>query len=155
MPVAGEILALHADVVPTEAALPALDTAAPGTSVDHLPAGTWIVAGLFTVSGVVHLVRPAVFEPLMPEALGDPTPWIVGSGLAELASAAGLITRSRWAPTVAAVTLVVIWVGNVQHAVGIQRSARTSTAQKAIGWVRLPLQVPLIRWALASPVRAD
>ena len=121
----------------------------------RLPAGTWIVAGLFTVSGVVHLVRPAVFEPLMPDALGDPAPWIVGSGVAELACVAGLVGRTRWAPTAAAATLLVIWVGNVQHAVRIQRSSRTSRMQKAIGWARLPLQVPLIRWALASPVRSD
>lgn len=117
-----------------------------------LPLGTWAVVGLFTASGVVHLVRPAVFEPLMPEALGEPTPWIVGSGVAELVCAGGLVTRARWAPAATAATLLVIWVGNVQHAVRIQQSSRTSRLQKAIGWGRLPLQVPLIRWALASPV---
>ena len=72
-----------------------------------------------------------------------------------VACAAGLVGRTRWAPTAAAATLLVIWVGNVQHAVRIQRSSRTSRVQKAIGWGRLPLQVPLIRWALASPVRSD
>ena len=120
---------------------------------EQLPFGTWAVVGLFSASGVVHLVRPEIFEPLMPRALGDPTPWIVGSGIAELGCAAGLVRRSRWAPTATAATLLVIWVGNVQHAIRIQNSPRTSRAQKAIGWARLPLQAPLIRWALASPVR--
>jgi uncharacterized membrane protein len=117
-----------------------------------MAAGTNIVIGAFTVSGVVHLVRPQVFEPLIPRQLGDPTPWVLGSGAVELACAAGLAARMKWAPAAAAATLTVIWVGNMQMAVDVQRSRRPAW-QKALAWGRLPLQIPMIRAALASPTR--
>lgn len=118
----------------------------------RLPWGTRIVAGAFTLSGVVHLVRPSVFEPLIPEVLGNPTPWVIGSGVAELACAAGLLTRRRWAPAAATATLAVIWVGNWQMAIDVT-AADESTAATAAVWLRLPLQIPLMVWAWRSPVR--
>ena len=36
----------------------------------ELPLGTKAVAGAFAASGVVHMVRPQVFEPLIPPQLG-------------------------------------------------------------------------------------
>jgi len=41
----------------------------------------------------------------------------------------------------------------IHYAQRVQASSRASTAHKVAAWARLPLQVPLIRWALASPVR--
>lgn len=117
-----------------------------------MAAGTNIVIGAFTVSGVVHLVSPQLFEPLIPPRFGDPTPWVLGSGAVELACAAGLATRQKWAPVAAAATLAVIWVGNAQMALDVQRSSRP-VWQKALVWGRLPLQIPMIRAALASPTR--
>ena len=116
----------------------------------HLPTGTRIVIAAFTVSGVVHLVRPAVFEPLIPRQLGDPTPWVVGSGVAELACAAGLAGRQPWAPAATTATLAVILVGNVQMAVDIQRSKRPAW-QKVAAWARVPVQLPLMKAAWDSP----
>jgi uncharacterized membrane protein len=118
-----------------------------------LPWGTRIVAGAFTLSGVVHLVRPSVFEPLIPNVLGNPTPWVLGSGVAELICAAGLISRRRWAPVASTATLAVIWVGNWQMAIDVT-SANESAAATAAVWARLPLQIPLMLWAWRSPVRA-
>ena len=117
-----------------------------------LPVGTRIVIGAFTVSGIVHLVRPAVFAPLIPARLGEPTPWVLGSGVAELACAAGLATRARWAPATTTATLAIVWVGNLQMALDLQRSGRP-TWQKAAAWARLPAQVPLMRAAWDSPRR--
>lgn len=126
----------------------------PAHPVSALPIGTWVVVAGFGVSGVLHLVRPQVFEPLIPPTLGDPGPWIVGSGVVELVCAGGLLGRARWAPGLTAATLLVIWVGNVQHAIRIHHSTRTSRTMRAAALARLPLQLPLIRWALASPTRA-
>ena len=117
-----------------------------------LPGGTRIVIGAFALSGVVHLVRPAVFAPLIPRQLGDPGPWVLGSGVAELACAAGLATRQPWAPAVTTASLAVIWVGNLQMAIDLQRSRRP-TWQKAATWARLPVQLPLMRAAWESPRR--
>lgn len=115
-----------------------------------LPTGTKIVIGAFTVSGITHMVKPEVFEPLIPRQLGAPAPWVIGSGVAELACAAGLATRRSWAPAATTATLAVIWVGNLQMAVNVQRSRRPAW-QKAAVWARLPLQLPLMRSAWTSP----
>ena len=115
-----------------------------------LPSGTRILIGAFAASGLVHLVRPSAFEPLIPRQLGPPRPWVLGSGAAELACAAGLASRRSWAPTATTATLAVIWLGNLQMAVDLQRSRRPAW-QKAAGWARLPLQVPLLKWAWESP----
>lgn len=117
----------------------------------ELPRGTLVVAGTLGSSGVVHLVRPQVFEPLIPEWLPSPRAWVLGSGAVELGCAAGLVTRQRWAPAATAATLAVIWVGNWTMAVRWQRHPRVTPARKAAAWARLPLQVPLIVWALRSP----
>lgn len=117
----------------------------------RLPLGTALVAGAMGVSGVVHLVRPEVFEPLIPPQLGDPTPWVYGSALPELASAAGLLAGARWAPALATTTLAVIWIGNVQMAVDLQSSRRPGW-QKAVAWARVPLQLPMMRAAWTAPV---
>ena len=120
-------------------------------SQDKLPIGTKIVAGSFLTSGVVHMVKPDVFEPLVPPQLGSRRMWVYGSGVAELACGAGLLTRQPWAPAATAGTLVGVWVGNLYMANAWQRSTKTSRAQKAVAWGRLPLQLPLIWWAWRSP----
>ena len=117
-----------------------------------LPWTTKAVIGVFTASGVVHFVRPELFEPLIPQQLGDARGWVFASGAAELACAGGLATRQHWAPVATAGTLAVIWVGNVQMARTWQRSKRVPGWTKVLAWARLPLQVPLIVWALRSPV---
>ncbi|MCH9816361.1 MAG: DoxX family protein [Actinomycetia bacterium] len=120
-------------------------------SQDKLPIGTKIVAGSFLTSGVVHMVKPDVFEPLVPPQLGSRRTWVYASGGAELACAAGLLTRQRWAPAATAGTLAAVWVGNVYMATAWQRSAKISRARKALAWARVPLQLPLIWWAWQSP----
>jgi len=109
-----------------------------------------IVLGAFLVSGVVHLVKPEVFEPLMPSWVPAHREVIVGSGVAELACAAGLAmprTR-RLAGLASAALLVGIFPGNVKMA---QDAAHgRSAVLKAVSFGRLPLQVPLIRGALRA-----
>jgi len=116
-----------------------------------VPIGTKIVAGVFLASGIVHLVRPQVYEPLVPRALPARRAIIVGSGVAELVCAAGLLSRQPWAPAASSALLVAVWPGNVTMAVAWQRSEKVSPPMKAVAWARLPLQLPLIRWAWRSP----
>ena len=49
------------------------------------------LAALLGTSGVLHLRRPGIFRPLIPRSLGDPDPWVLGSGVAELVCAAALV----------------------------------------------------------------
>jgi uncharacterized membrane protein len=114
------------------------------------------LSAVLGAAGVLHLARPVVFEPLIPRWLGAPAPWVYGSGFAEIACAAGLLSaRTRKQTALAAALLfVVVFPGNVQMAVSALRSAEASTTYRAITVSRLPLQVPLVLWALAIRRRA-
>jgi uncharacterized membrane protein len=108
----------------------------------------WIVAAAFSASGVVHLVHPTTFTPIVPTFLPGKTVLVYVSGVAELICAAGLWRRDRWAGLAAAGLLVAIWPANLQMAVNAQRGDDVVT--KVEDWVRLPLQIPLIWCALQS-----
>jgi uncharacterized membrane protein len=101
-------------------------------------------------SGALHLVRPQLYEPLVPRRLGSARAWVYGSGVAEIACAAGLLGRSsrRTAGLASAALLVVVFPGNIQQAVGAMRSSRASSGYRAGTLARLPLQLPLVAWAL-------
>jgi uncharacterized membrane protein len=120
---------------------------------DRLPAATKGLIAAFAASGVVHLVRPQLFEPLIPDALPGSRGLVYGSGVAELVCAAGMASRQPWAPAASAALLVVIWPGNWTMAVTWQRSQKVHPVAKAAAWARLPLQIPMILAALRSPRR--
>ena len=108
----------------------------------------WIVAAPFTVSGVLHLVSPATFTPIVPHFLPEPTGLVYASGVCELVCAVGLWRRDRWAGIAAAVLLVVIWPANLQAAITAQQGHVVMT--KVLQWIRFPVQIPLIWCALQS-----
>lgn len=117
-----------------------------------------MVVSAFLVSGVIHLVRPQVFEPIVPPMLPGKRQLVYASGVAELACAAGLlIPETRKSAGVAsAALLVAVFPANVQmamdahRAIGRKGSTPRRQAVRAAAIARLPLQVPLIRWALQS-----
>jgi len=115
-----------------------------------IPRSVLGLAGIFAVSGTVHLVKPDVYEPLMPSWVPAHRKVILASGVAELACTAGLLlppTRrlSGWA---SAALLVAVYPGNLKMADDARRSR--STAYKAVAFGRLPLQAPMIRAALRA-----
>lgn len=108
------------------------------------------LALLFGVLGTLHFVKPEPFEQIVPRALPRKKELVYVSGAAELACAAGLLhprTR-RVAGLVSAGLLVAVFPANVQMAADLQRKG--SRPAKAIAWARLPLQIPLIKWALKA-----
>ena len=109
------------------------------------------VTGAFVVSGVIHLVKPEVFEPLVPEQLpGTQRQWVLWSGVAELACAAGMVhPRTRKAAAYASVALLAgVFPGNAKMAYDAQRS--DNAVLKAATVARLPLQWPMIRGMLKA-----
>ena len=110
--------------------------------------GAWIVAAVFSASGVIHLSDPNEFTPIVPHFLPISTGLVYASGLAELICAYGLWRRQRWAGIAAAALLLAIWPANLQAAVTAQNGDELSN--QVISWIRLPLQIPLIWLALRS-----
>jgi uncharacterized membrane protein len=115
-----------------------------------LPRSTKVLALGFTVSGVVHLVKPEVYEPLMPSWVPAHREVILASGVAELACAAGLAMPAtrRLAGWASAALLLGVFPGNVQMAVDASKTR--NTAFKAAAFGRLPMQLPMIRAALKA-----
>jgi uncharacterized membrane protein len=106
------------------------------------------LAGLLGVSGVGHFARPRFFDAIVPRSLpGEPRPWTYASGIAELGVATALaVPRTRRLGGYAAAALfVAVFPANVSMA--LRWSAR-SPRERAIAYGRVPLQVPLVLWAL-------
>lgn len=105
-------------------------------------------------SGVVHMVRPQTFEPIVPRALPSPRAIVYLSGLAELACAIGLLVRAPWSRFASATLLVAVLPANVQMALDESHaSPPRSRLRVAAIWLRIPLQAPLI-WAALQHARA-
>ena len=111
-----------------------------------------VLAGLLGAAGAAHLLLPAPFAGIVPRPLGDPYPWVYGSGALELACAAGLLsdrTRRR-AAYATAVLFVAVFPANVAMAVdAVRPEAHRSRGYIALTLLRLPVQVPLVWWALS------
>lgn len=122
------------------------------------PRGLPLLIVPFAVSGVIHLVKPETFEPIIPAPLRR---WsrelVLGSGVVEIGCAAGLL-HPRTRPVAAAAStalLVAVWPANAQMSLDLGRRANRrrdakSLATFAVSLARLPLQVPLIRIAWAA-----
>jgi len=107
------------------------------------------LAGLFTASGIVHLVRPQFFESIMPRSIParHHRALVYLSGIAELACAAGLARRTRWASAASTAVLVTVFPANVQMALDAGSGRHPGAMDTpAVAWGRLPLQLPMI-WA--------
>jgi uncharacterized membrane protein len=114
----------------------------------HLAAGA--LATTLAAAGALHLARPRVFEGLIPQALGAPRAWVYGSGVAELACAAAVAypATRRVGGLATAALFVAVFPGNVKMALDSHPGARHWSRKRSVAWGRLPLQVPLVAWAV-------
>ena len=106
-------------------------------------------------AGTAHFLVPKFYDQMIPPQLpGAARSWVYGSGLAEIAVGAALaVPRTRGAGALTAAALFVgVFPGNVQMALDAFRTGRPA-AEKAVLLVRLPVQLPLVVWALR--VRRD
>jgi uncharacterized membrane protein len=107
------------------------------------------LATLLIVTGVAHLVAPGPFDAIVPRCLpGAPRFWTLASGVAELGVAAAVaVPRTRRLGAAAAAALfVAVFPANVTMA---RDWSDRSLPARAVAYGRLPLQVPLVVWALA------
>jgi uncharacterized membrane protein len=108
-------------------------------------ASPYLLGAVLTATGVLHLLVPKPYDGLIPSWLpGSARSWVYGSGIAELACAAGvLVPRTRRpAATATALLFVGVFPGNVEMAV------HPGGVPRWLALARLPLQIPLLLWAL-------
>jgi len=108
------------------------------------------LAAILATSGVIHLVRPETYEPIMPDFVPAHREVIYASGVVELVCAAGLMSSRFRKPAgwVSVALLMAVFPANLKMAADSTKTSRTGFKAVAIG--RLPLQVPLIRTALKA-----
>lgn len=113
-------------------------------NTEHLAKDVKALAGLLATSGAIHLVKPEVYEPIMPRAVPAKRAVIYGSGVVELVCAAGLLhprTR-RAAGWLSTGLLLAVYPANVKMAVDAQRGH--NVALRGASLARLPLQFPMV-----------
>jgi uncharacterized membrane protein len=111
-----------------------------------------MLAGLLGGMGVLHFVAPKPFVAIVPRALPEPELLVAASGVAELACAALVaVPRTRRLGGAASAALFAsVFPANIQMAVDSSaEKTRKPGWYQAIAWGRLPLQVPLVLWALS------
>lgn len=105
-----------------------------------------VLAAVLLTTGTLHFASPHGFESIVPRFLGSAAFWVRLSGVGELACAIGLaVPRSRrlagWAT---AALFVIVFPANIDMAV----HAWHGDGSKLLAYGRLPLQIPLVLWAL-------
>ena len=111
-------------------------------------ASPYLLAGLLTTTGTLHFVATRQFRAIVPRRLPARTTIVHVSGAAELACAAGLAlprTRRR-AAWLTAGLFVAVFPANVQMAWDWRHRA---TPYRAAALARLPVQLPLVAWAVS------
>jgi uncharacterized membrane protein len=109
----------------------------------------WL-AGLLAAAGVTHFLRPEPYDAIVPRALpGSPRTWTRASGAAELALAAAvaLPATRRTGALATAGFFAAVFPANVKMAYDWRHRP---TPYKAAAYGRLPLQAPLVWWALRA-----
>ena len=115
-----------------------------------LTRSTKLLAGVFAASGIVHLVKPAVYEPMMPTWVPKHREVILASGAAELALATGLLAPAtrRLAGWGGVALLLGVYPANLKLSVDAARTG--NRPMLAASLARLPLQFPMIKAAFAA-----
>jgi uncharacterized membrane protein len=121
--------------------------------MSHRDRSAYALAALLAGAAVTHFAAPRPYDAIVPRGLpGSPRFWTYASGLAELTVAAAVAhPRTRRVGGLAAAGLfAAVFPANVKMAVDWRHRP---PMQRAIAYGRLPLQVPLIWWALRVAAR--
>ena len=99
----------------------------------------------FIATGILHFVKPRMYEAIMPRYLPAHRELVYASGVAEIAGGAGVLHPRTRRPAAwwLIATLVAVFPANVEMAIHAERFRRIP---EPLLWVRLPLQGALIAW---------
>ena len=106
----------------------------------------------FLATGVLHFLRPRMYEAIMPRYLPAHRELVYASGVAEIAGGAGVLLARTKRPAGwwLIATLVAIFPANVEMAVHAERFRQIP---RPLLWARLPLQGALIAWVWQTAAR--
>ena len=113
----------------------------------------YVLSVLLVGAGALHFVKPAFYDPMVPELLpGSARQWTYGSGVLEAAvgAAVALPTTRRWAALAAVGLFVAVFPANIKMALDAE-----GAGEQIATYARLPLQVPLVLWAWRVHRRSD
>ena len=114
------------------------------------------LVGILAVSGVLHFVVPKPYTAIVPKPLPYKRELVYVSGVVEIGFAA-LLTQPgtrRLGGLLSFGLLLAVFPANVQMALDGWRSSKAPAWYKVGLLLRLPLQIPPLRWA-ASAARGD
>ena len=109
----------------------------------------WVLAGLYAVAGIFHLLIPEAFLRITPDWVPEPRMVILATGVCEILGATGLLMPRlrRKAGIALALYAVCVYPANIKHAID-----DLSGLHAGLGWwyhaPRLALQPVLVLWAL-------
>jgi uncharacterized membrane protein len=111
---------------------------------------------VFVGAGLLHFLKPRIYESIMPDYLPAHRELVYVSGVAEAAGGAGLLSSS---PTVRkysawwlVATLIAVFPANVHMAVHPERYPQVPGGKLSL-YARLPLQLLFAKWVLAAARR--
>lgn len=113
-----------------------------------MPPRRWF-GPFFIVAGLLHFLRPEMYEAIMPEWIPAHRELVYASGVAEIAGGAAVLfprTR-RWGAYWSIATLAAVYPANLDMAFNAERYP--SIPEWGL-WARLPLQFLAIAWAWAA-----
>lgn len=103
------------------------------------------------IAGVAHLVGPDPFVQHLPDWVPARAALVYLSGVVEIGLGLALVTVRAWRVTAGralALFLVAVWPANIYVAVaGVEVDGQPGGAYP---WIRLPLQILFVAWALWS-----
>jgi uncharacterized membrane protein len=101
---------------------------------------------LFIAAGMLHFLRPAMYQQIVPPQLGHQALLVAISGAAEIAGGIGLLLpHTRRAAGFGLIALLLaVWPANIYMALEADRFAAVAPAWGL--WARVPLQIVLIWW---------
>ncbi|PAP80762.1 hypothetical protein B1759_05150 [Rubrivirga sp. SAORIC476] len=107
-----------------------------------------LLASVFIGTGLLHFLKPRMFEAIVPPSLPAPRALVLISGAAEILGGLGLLVPAvrPWAGWGLVALLVAVFPANLYMARESERFRRL--APRWLLLARLPLQLVLIAWVL-------
>lgn len=118
---------------------------------------TWprvLLAVFFSFAGVMHFVKPELYEAIVPTWLPNARLLVLVSGVGEILGGIGVLhSRTRRLAGWGLIALLIaVFPANV-HMLRLSYENHATALWKAALWFRLPLQLPVLWWVWRSAAR--